>query len=89
MELFNFSIKKIGVPVILFSFGRNYVLNEWSKVFYKFLPYQLFGEYGKGNADERQTPKGFFATRDVGAHMSYLIANYKGDRNESFMYGCD
>lgn len=42
-----------------------------------------------GNADEIQTPKGLFATRDVGAHMSYFIANYKGGRNESFMYGCD
>ena len=42
-----------------------------------------------GNADEVQTPKGLFATGDVGAHMSYFIANYKGGRNESFMYGVD
>lgn len=42
-----------------------------------------------GNADEIQTPKGLFATRDVGVHMSYFIANYKGGRNESFMYGVD
>jgi hypothetical protein len=42
-----------------------------------------------GNAHELQTPKGLFATRDVGAHMSYYIANYKGGRNESFMYGVD
>jgi hypothetical protein len=42
-----------------------------------------------GNADELQTPKGLFASRNIGAHMSYFIANYKGGRNESFMYGCD
>jgi len=42
-----------------------------------------------GNANEIQTPKGLFATRNVGAHMSYYIANYKGGRNESFMYGVD
>lgn len=42
-----------------------------------------------GNADEIQTPKGLFATRNIGTHMSYFIANYKGGRNESFMYGVD
>jgi hypothetical protein len=40
-----------------------------------------------GNAAEIQTSKGLSATRDVGAHMSYFIANYKGGKNESFMYG--
>jgi hypothetical protein len=39
------------------------------------------------NAEELQTPKGLHSSVDVGAHMSYLIANYKGGRNESFMYG--
>jgi hypothetical protein len=34
-----------------------------------------------GNADEVQTPKGVFATREIGAHMSSLIANYKGGIN--------
>lgn len=42
-----------------------------------------------GNPNEVQTPKGLFATGDVGSHMSYFIANYKGGRNESFMYGAD
>jgi hypothetical protein len=35
-----------------------------------------------------RSPKGLYATRDVGAHMSYFIANYKGGRNESFLFGC-
>lgn len=42
-----------------------------------------------GNSDEIQTPKGLFHTGVVGQHLSYFIANYKGGRNESFMYGCD
>lgn len=42
-----------------------------------------------GNANEVQTPKGLFVTKDIGVHMSYYIANYKGGRNESFMYGVD
>lgn len=77
MEKFNLSVKKIGIPVTLSSMGRSYVLNEWTKVFEKYLPYQLSAEYSFGNADEIQTPKGLFATREIGAHMSYFIANYK------------
>lgn len=42
-----------------------------------------------GNAGDIQTPKGLATTRDVGIHMSYFIANYKGGRNESFMYGAE
>jgi hypothetical protein len=36
-----------------------------------------------------QTPKGLFSSGDVGLHMSYYIGNYKGGRNESFMYGSE
>jgi len=89
MEQFNFTVNKIGIPVTLSSIGRNYVANEWGKNFPKFLPYQPSSEYTMGNADEIQTPKGLFATGSVGVHMSYFIANYKGGRNESFMYGVD
>ena len=42
-----------------------------------------------GYAGEVKTPKGLFATGEVGLHLSYYIGNYKGGRNESFMYGCD
>lgn len=38
-------------------------------------------------ADEILTPKGLFATREIGAQMSYFIEKYKGI-NESFMSGC-
>jgi hypothetical protein len=30
-----------------------------------------------------------FATKSTGLHLSYFIGNYKGGRNESFMYGTD
>ena len=43
----------------------------------------------KGVGYEIQTPKGLYATRNIGTHLSYFIANYKGGRNESFMYGVD
>jgi hypothetical protein len=36
-----------------------------------------------------QTPKGLFKTRETGLKLSYYISNYKGGRNESFMYGVD
>jgi hypothetical protein len=42
-----------------------------------------------GNPNELQTPKGLFATGNVGLHMSYYVGNYKGGRNESFMYGAE
>lgn len=87
MEKFNMTVKRIGIPTTLSSIGSNYVTTEWEKIFNKHIPYPISGDYLMGNADEVQTPKGLHATGEVGAHMSYFIANYKGGRNESFMYG--
>lgn len=89
MEMFNRKVKQLGVPITQSSIGRNYVANEWSKNFDQHLPYQISGEFLMGNVDELQTPKGLFATRDVGLYMPHYVANYKGGRNESFMYGID
>jgi hypothetical protein len=89
MEVFNMTLKQHGIPMTLSSLGRKYVFEEWSKNFKKNIPYQISGNLLMGNADELQTPKGIFQSKDVGAHMSYFIANYKGGRNESFMYGVD
>ena len=89
MEVFNMRVKQIGIPLTLSSIGRNYVFTEWSKIFKKYIPYQITSDFMMGNADEIQTPKGLFASKDVGTHLSYYIANYKGGRNESFMYGTD
>jgi hypothetical protein len=89
MEEFNSNLKQIGVPLTLSSLGRKFVAEEWGMNFDKHLPYQISGEYLMGDPNQIFTPKGIFATRDVGAHMTYFIANYKGGRNESFMYGAD
>jgi len=53
----------------------------------KYLPYQINGRCLMGNVDEVQTPKGLFSTGDTGLYLSHFIGNYKGGRNESFMYG--
>lgn len=65
------------------------MLEKWRDNFEKFCPYQISGEYLIGNSEELLTPKGLSATEDVGLHLSYYIGNYKGGRNESFMYGSD
>jgi len=42
-----------------------------------------------GDALKTQTPKGLHASQLMGIKMSLYIGNYKGGRNESFMYGMD
>jgi hypothetical protein len=89
MEGFNLRIKQIGIPLTLSAIGRNYVFDEWRTNFSKYLPYQISGKVLMGNSEEVQTPKGLFHTGDTGLHLSYYIGNYKGGRNESFMYGAE
>ena len=89
MEVFNMKMFQIGIPLTLSSIGRKFVFKEWRNIFKKHLPYQVSGEFLMGNADEIQTPKGLYATRNIGTYLSHFIANYKGGRNESFMYGVD
>lgn len=59
MELFNMSIKQIGIPITLSSIGRIYDFEEWRTNFQKYLPYQISGKCLMANPDEAQTPKGF------------------------------
>lgn len=89
LESVNFDIKRIGIPITLSSMGRALVLDKWSSIFEQYFPYQISGELLMGNAQEIQTPKGLFATGEVGLYLGHYICNYKGGRNESFMYGCD
>lgn len=89
LEKFNFSLKRIGIPITLSSLGRTLVLDRWNEIFEKHFPYQPSGDCLMGNVDETITPKGLFSTGDIGLHLSYFIGNYKGGRNESFMFGCD
>ncbi|KAI0867190.1 hypothetical protein GGS24DRAFT_486364, partial [Hypoxylon argillaceum] len=46
-------------------------------------------DYFINDSSKTQTPKGLFAVGDIGLNIGYYIANYKGGRNESFMYGSD
>lgn len=45
--------------------------------------------YLLGEVSKLQTPKGIDAVGGVGLNMSRYYKNYKGGRNESFMYGSD
>jgi len=49
--------------------------------------YQLSQKYLMGDSSAIQTPKGLYAASQTGLKLSYYIANYKGGRNESYMYG--
>lgn len=49
--------------------------------------YQINTKYLLGNTSTTVTPKGLFVTGSVGRHLSLYIANYKGGRNECFVYG--
>jgi hypothetical protein len=86
---FNWNIKQLGVPLTLSSVGRNYVFSEWKRMFKKYFPYQMSGEYPMGDPSQFFTPKGLSKVGSVGTYMTFFINNYKGGRNESFMYGTD
>ena len=87
MEDFNFKLKEIGVPATLSSLGAKYVKERWAQKNYK--GYQISSKYLIGDSSSIQTPKGLLVSSKTGLKLSYYIANYKGGRNESFMYGVD
>jgi hypothetical protein len=87
MEDFNFMIGGSGVPVSLSSIGRRYVKSIWSES--KYPGYQVSSKYLLGDVSKSMTPKGLHALKDVGYVLPYYIANYKGGRNECFMFGVD
>jgi len=87
MDDFNFSLGRTKLPLTLASLSLSYVLNKWNKDGYS--GYQISPEYLLSEQAEMQTPKGLTAVGDLGHYLSYYIANYKGGRNECFMYGKD
>jgi hypothetical protein len=93
MEDFNIQLKHIGVPITLSSLGRKYVLDKWSNLEYQKMfksgGYQPSKAILIGQSESVQTPKGLKEMGNIGIYLSYYIANYKGGRNESFMYGVD
>ena len=87
MEDFNFSIGSIGIPLSLSSLGRNYVKSKWVEESYT--GYQISSKYQLGDVSSTITPKGLNVIRDIGFVLPYYIYNYKGGRNECFMYGVE
>jgi hypothetical protein len=87
MEDFNFKIGGIGVPLSLSSLGRSYVKSLWKEYGYK--GYQLSQKYLLGDVSSTITPKGLNVVKKVGFVLPFYTANYKGGRNECFMFGID
>lgn len=87
MEEFSFQFGLVGIPLSLSMLSSVYLRKSWLDLGYD--GYQINPEYYVNDSAKTQTPKGLFFTGDVGLHISYYISNYKGGRNESFMYGMD
>lgn len=87
MEDFNFPLGGNGIPISLSSIGRKYVKSIWLEN--KYAGYQLSSKYMLGDVSKTMTPKGLDAVKGIGFVLPYYIANYKGGRNECFMYGVD
>lgn len=87
MENINFGLGKSVIPITLASLSKSYILNHWDKDHYK--GYQITSLYPLSEVDDIQTPKGLLTVGDIGFVIGYYIANYKGGRNECFMYGVD
>lgn len=82
-----FDSRGLGIPISLSSLSAAFVRDEWEKVGYK--GYQVNPLFLLGDSGVTQTPKGLYVTKDIGLKLSMYIANYRGGRNESFMYGVD
>jgi hypothetical protein len=82
-----FQSRGLGIPISLSSLSGSFVKDEWDKMGYS--GYQLNHLYLIGDTGATQTPKGLYVTKNIGRKMSMYISNYKGGRNESFMYGVD
>jgi hypothetical protein len=87
MEEFNFTLGGVGVPLTLSSLGRKFVKQQWKES--KYRGYQISSNYQLGNVSTTITPKGINAIKSIGFVLPYYIANYKGGRNECFMYGIE
>ena len=87
MEDFNFKIGFVGIPLSLSSLGRNYVRSLWKEEGYS--GYQISSKYLLGDVSTAVTPKGLNEIKDIGFVLPYYISNYKGGRNECFMFGVD
>jgi len=89
MEGFYFNINGLGVPTTLSHIGNKFVKEYWIRTGYPGYQMEVAPEYLIGEASIIQTPQGLSKIGDLGLKLSLYISNYKGGRNESFMYGVD
>lgn len=87
MEDFYFDMGGLGIPLSLSSLGRKFVKKIWEDRGYT--GYQISTSYKLGDVSTTITPKGLNAVGKIGLVLPYYISNYKGGRNECFMYGVD
>ena len=87
MEEFGFQFGCKGIPISLSTLGRKNVKQKWKEL--KYPGYQLSSKYLIGDVSSTITPKGLNELKDIGIILPKYIANYKGGRNECFMYGID
>ena len=81
----DFKIGFVGIPLSLSSLGRNYVRSLWKEEGYS--GYQISSKYLLGDVSTAVTPKGLNEIKDI--VLPYYLSNYKGGRNECFMFGVD
>lgn len=86
MENFSFMQGVIGIPLTLSSLASSYVRNKWKVDNYK--GYQM-SDVLIGEPNELSTPKSLNLNGFAAVVMNMFVTNYKGGRNESFMYGRD
>ena len=87
MDDFNFNLCGVGMPITLSSIGRKFVKSIWNEQNYQ--GYQISNKYLLGDVSSTMTPKGLNIVKNIGFVLPFYIANYKGGRNECFMYGVD
>lgn len=87
MAQFNLELGGLGVPVTLSGLSGRYLKQSWAAMNYS--GYQPNASYLLSDSAKIQTPRGLFSMEQLGLKLSYYIGNYKGGRNESFMYGVD
>lgn len=87
VEDFNFKIGGVGIPISLSALGRSYVKSVWRDESYQ--GYQISSKYLLGDVSTTITPKGLNVIDKIGFVLPFYTANYKGGRNECFMYGID
>lgn len=85
MDDFYFNLGGTGIPIYLSSVGRKYVKSVWKVNHYN--GYQISPNYLLGDVSTTITPKGLNDIAKIGLVWQSYCANYKGGRNECFMFG--